>query len=62
MRIARALKGLDYQALPINLIAPQGGEHRQPPYLGINPQGRVPALHTDEGELLIQSPAIIEHL
>ena len=62
MRIALALKGLDYQALPINLIAPPGGEHRQPPYLAINPQGRVPALRTDEGALLIQSPAIIEYL
>ncbi|MEK1841255.1 MAG: glutathione S-transferase N-terminal domain-containing protein, partial [Pseudomonas sp.] len=38
VRIALALKGLDYQALPVNLIAPQGGEHRQPTYLGINPQ------------------------
>ncbi|VVP71961.1 Maleylpyruvate isomerase [Pseudomonas fluorescens] len=62
VRIALALKGLDYQALPINLIAPPGGEHRQPAYLAINPQGRVPALRTDEGALLIQSPAIIEYL
>ncbi|WP_460117954.1 maleylacetoacetate isomerase [Pseudomonas sp. S2_C03] len=62
VRIALALKGLDYQALPINLIAPPGGEHRQSAYLGINPQGRVPALRTDDGELLIQSPAIIEYL
>lgn len=62
VRIALALKGLDYQALPVNLIAPAGGEHRQPAYLQINPQGRVPALRTDEGELLIQSPAIIEYL
>ncbi|MFJ2365119.1 maleylacetoacetate isomerase [Pseudomonas sp. NPDC087697] len=62
VRIALALKGLDYQAQPINLIAPQGGEHQQPAYLQINPQGRVPALRTDEGELLIQSPAIIEYL
>lgn len=62
VRIALALKGLEYQALPINLIAPQGGEHQQPAYLHINPQGRVPALRTDEGELLIQSPAIIEYL
>ncbi|APC17650.1 maleylacetoacetate isomerase [Pseudomonas frederiksbergensis] len=62
VRIALALKGLEYQALPINLIAPQGGEHQQPAYLQINPQGRVPALRTDEGELLIQSPAIIEYL
>ena len=62
VRIALALKGLDYTALPVNLIAPSGGEHRQPAYLAINPQGRVPALRTDDGELLIQSPAIIEYL
>ncbi len=62
VRIALALKGLDYQALPVNLIAPLGGEHRQAEYLAINPQGRVPALRTDDGELLIQSPAIIEYL
>jgi maleylacetoacetate isomerase len=62
VRIALALKGLDYQALPINLIAPPGGEHRQPTYMSINPQGRVPALRTDEGALLVQSPAIIEYL
>ncbi|WP_434626035.1 maleylacetoacetate isomerase [Pseudomonas sp. Z1-29] len=62
VRIALALKGLDYRALPVSLIAPPGGEHRQPAYLGINPQGRVPALRTDEGALLVQSPAIIEYL
>ncbi|WP_339477928.1 MULTISPECIES: maleylacetoacetate isomerase [unclassified Pseudomonas] len=62
VRIALALKGLDYQALPVNLIAPAGGEHRQPSYQAINPQGRVPALRTDEGALLVQSPAIIEYL
>lgn len=62
VRIALALKGLDYQALPINLIAQPGGEHRQAPYLALNPQGRVPALSTEEGALLIQSPAIIEYL
>lgn len=62
VRIALALKGLDYQALPVNLIAVPGGEHRQPAYLAINPQGRVPVLRTDEGALLVQSPAIIEYL
>ncbi|EPJ94583.1 MULTISPECIES: maleylacetoacetate isomerase [Pseudomonas] len=62
VRIALALKGLDYQALPVNLIAAPGGEHHQPAYLAINPQGRVPALRTDEGALLVQSPAIIEYL
>lgn len=62
VRIALALKGLDYQALPVNLIAPAGGEHRQPAYLALNPQGRVPALRTADGVLLVQSPAIIEYL
>ncbi|WP_017904248.1 maleylacetoacetate isomerase [Pseudomonas asplenii] len=62
VRIALALKGLDYHALPVNLIAPGGGEHRQPAYLALNPQGRVPALRTDAGHLLTQSPAIIEFL
>ncbi|MEG0448205.1 MAG: glutathione S-transferase N-terminal domain-containing protein, partial [Comamonas sp.] len=55
VRIALALKGLDFTALPVNLLVPKGGAHRQPEYLAINPQGRVPALRTDEGELLIQS-------
>ncbi|MFH6589368.1 maleylacetoacetate isomerase [Pseudomonas kulmbachensis] len=62
VRIALALKGLDYQAVPVNLIAPPGGEHLQAAYLEINPQGRVPVLRTDEGSVLTQSPAIIEYL
>ncbi|WP_411390061.1 maleylacetoacetate isomerase [Pseudomonas sp. MPB23] len=62
VRIALALKGLDYSAVPINLLVPPGGANRQPEYLAINPQGRVPALRTDDGELLIQSSAIIEYL
>jgi len=61
VRIALALKGLDFRAVPVNLIR-DGGEHRQPPYLALNPQGRVPMLTTDEGERVIQSPAIIEYL
>lgn len=59
VRIALALKGLDYQALPVNLLK---GEQRGSDYVALNPQGRVPALRTDGGELLVQSPAIIEYL
>ncbi len=59
VRIALALKGLDYHALPVNLLK---GEQRSAAYLALNPQGRVPALRTDQGELLLQSPAIIEYL
>ncbi|MGC5702486.1 maleylacetoacetate isomerase [Pseudomonas sp. NFXW11] len=62
VRIALALKGLGYEAIPVNLLVPKGGANRQPEYLSINPQGRVPALRTEEGELLIQSLAIIEYL
>ncbi|PYC02931.1 maleylacetoacetate isomerase [Pseudomonas protegens] len=62
VRIALALKGLEFQAIPVNLLVPKGGANRQPEYLEINPQGRVPALRTDEGDLLIQSLAIIEYL
>lgn len=62
VRIALALKGLDYHSVPVNLIAVYGGAQRQPDYLGLNPQGRVPALRTDKGEVLTQSPAIIEYL
>ena len=62
VRIALALKGLDYTAVPVNLLVPAGGANHQPEYLAINPQGRVPALRTDDGELLIQSSAIIEYL
>lgn len=61
VRIALALKGLDYHSVPVNLIR-DGGEHRMPAYLALNPQGRVPMLCTDEGERLIQSPAILEYL
>ncbi|MNG91290.1 Maleylpyruvate isomerase [compost metagenome] len=59
VRIALALKGLDYQAVPVNLLK---GEQRGPAYGAVNPQGRVPVLRTDGGELLVQSPAIIEYL
>lgn len=62
VRIALALKGLEFQAIPVNLLVPKGGANRQPEYLEINPQGRVPALRTDGGDLLIQSLAIIEYL
>jgi len=59
LRIALAFKQLDYQSLPVNLLK---GEQRQAEFLALNPQGRVPALRIDSGELLVQSPAIIEYL
>jgi maleylacetoacetate isomerase len=58
VRIALALKGLAYESLPVNLI--KGGQD-EAAFRAVNPQGRVPALHVD-GDVLTQSPAILEYL
>jgi maleylacetoacetate isomerase len=58
VRIAMNLKGLAYDAAFISLPK---NEQRQPDYLKVNPQGRVPSFDI-EGTILIQSPAILEYL
>lgn len=58
-RIALELKGLSYEYVPHHL---RHGEHLDPPYLALNPQGLVPALKLSDGTLLTQSLAIIEYL
>jgi maleylacetoacetate isomerase len=57
-RIAMNLKGLAYQ--PVYVSIPQR-QHRAEEYLGVNPQGLVPALLGEDG-LAVQSLAIIEYL
>lgn len=57
-RIALELKGLAYQQQPLDLRL---GQQRSDAYLALNPQGLVPALEVG-GEVLIQSPAILEWL
>lgn len=59
VRIALALKGLDYTAIPINLLT---REHLKPDYQTLNPQCRVPALRVDQRLVITQSTAIIEFL
>jgi len=59
VRIALALKGLDYTAIPVNLL---GREQFESAYLAINVQRRVPALRLDDGVVITQSTAIIEYL
>ena len=59
VRIALELKGIEYQIVPVNLLA---GEQRSAAYTARNPQGFVPALETPEGKLITQSGAIIEWL
>ncbi len=58
VRIALNLKGLAYEQASIHL---RKKEQLRPEYLALQPQGLVPALE-DEGEVLIQSLAIIEYL
>jgi len=58
VRIALNLKGLAYEPSFVHLA---NGEHLQPAYRAVNPQGLVPALQVD-GALLAQSIAIMEYL
>ena len=61
VRIALNLKGLSYETVPIHLVK-GGGQNKSPEYRAINPQMRVPALTLPDGDVLIQSLAIIEYL
>ncbi|KAA0971832.1 maleylacetoacetate isomerase [Aureimonas fodinaquatilis] len=58
VRVALAMKGLDYDYVAWNLRA---AEQRSSDFLAINPQGLVPALEVD-GLILRQSLPIIEYL
>jgi maleylpyruvate isomerase len=58
LRIALNLKGLAYEYIAVNL---RSEEHLSARYKALNPQGFVPTLEAD-GQVLIQSPAIIEWL
>lgn len=65
VRLALAYKQLAVESFAVNLRV---GEQQQAMYLGLNPQGLVPALLIDEegekegAQLLTQSLAIIEYL
>lgn len=58
VRIALALKGIDYEVRTVDLRV---GAHRDPVYLGVNPQGLVPCL-IDGDAAFSQSIAIMEYL
>ena len=57
-RIALNLKGLAYDQRGVDL---RTGAQRSDAFVGLNPQGMVPALEID-GAVLTQSPAILEWL
>lgn len=58
VRIALNLKGVDYQAVPTDLLA---ASHKAADFVARNPQGFVPMLSID-GHDLTQSLAIIDYL
>jgi maleylacetoacetate isomerase len=60
VRIALEVKGLAYEYVAKHFRR-NGGEHRKPDYLAVNPQGLIPALE-DDGAVVTQSLAIIEYL
>lgn len=59
VRIALNLKQLDYSSIPLSLI---DGDQRNDSYLAKNPQGLVPAIELESGDVLSQSLAILEWL
>jgi len=61
VRIALNLKGLAYETISVHLVK-DGGHNKRPDFRAVSPQMRVPALVAPEGEVLIQSLAIIEYL
>ena len=60
VRIALALKGLDYRAVPVHLLR-DGGEHRTAEFAARNPARLIPTLEVD-GSVLTQSLAMLEFL
>lgn len=61
IRIVLSEKGLDDQVefVSVDLI---GAEHKQAPFLAINPSGKIPVLELDDGTLISESTAITEYL
>jgi maleylacetoacetate isomerase len=59
VRIALNLKRLAYDYMPVNLLH---SEQKSEDYMARNPQGLLPALELEGGEVLAQSVAILEWL
>jgi maleylacetoacetate isomerase len=60
VRVALRLKQIPFEEVSVNLLA--GGQH-DPRFLAVNPQGAVPALEVQAGQMpLVQSMAILDYL
>jgi maleylpyruvate isomerase len=60
-RIALNLKGIPYESEAVHLTR-DGGAQFTPAFRKINPQARVPALKLDNGDILVQSLAIMDYI
>lgn len=56
--IALEESGAEYEAVRLDFFK---AEQTEPPYLALNPKGRVPALATDRG-VLTENPAILAYI
>ena len=61
IRMILAQKGLEDQIefVGVDLV---GAEHKQAPFLAMNPAGKIPVLELDDGTLISESTAITEYL
>jgi glutathione S-transferase len=59
VRVLLRQLGLEYESVTVDLFS---GETRRPEHLARNPDGRVPVLELDSGEMLPESGAILLHL
>ena len=59
VRILLRQLGLSYESVTVDLFS---GETRQPEHLARNPDGRVPVLELDSGEMIPESGAILLYL
>ncbi|XP_068607671.1 maleylacetoacetate isomerase isoform X5 [Brachionichthys hirsutus] len=60
VRIAFALKGIEYDQVPVNLIK-DGGQQKSQQFKTLNPMQQVPAVEID-GMILSQSLAVIQYI
>lgn len=58
VKLMLSLLGLPHEVIDVDL---QGGQHKQPPFLALNPRGQVPVI-VDGDEVLYDSTAILVYL
>lgn len=59
VRLFLGLTGLDHELVLVDLAR---GEHREAPFLALNPFGQVPVLEDDDGTVVADSNAILVYL